>query len=60
MADRLKAQAAKASEGVLIKCIDLFSSLESDLRYASSPRVFIELAIAKACRTEKETRNNFV
>ncbi|MBN2878067.1 MAG: DNA polymerase III subunit gamma/tau [Clostridia bacterium] len=54
MADRLKKQAANASEGVLIKCIDLFSSLESDLRYASSPRVFIELAIAKACRTESD------
>jgi len=54
MASRLVSQAAKASEGVLIRCIDLFSTLESDLRYASHPRVFIELAIAKACRSEND------
>ncbi len=54
MASRLTAQAQKAPEGVLIRCIDLFSTLESDLRYAAHPRVFIELAIAKACRTERE------
>lgn len=53
-ASRLATQASKASEGELIKCIDLFSTLESDLRYASHPRIFIELAIAKACRTEHE------
>ncbi len=53
-ASRLKSQAEKAGEGVLIRCIDLFSRLESDLRYASHPRIFIELAIAKACRSEKE------
>lgn len=54
MASRLAAQAAKLSEGTLIRCIELFSTLESDLRYASHPRVFIELAIAKACRSEKD------
>ena len=54
MASRLVSQAAKATEGVLIRCIDLFSRLESDLRYASHPRVFIELAIAKACRSEND------
>lgn len=54
MASRLKTQADKATEGVLIRCIELFSTLESDLRYASHPRVFIELAIAKACRSEND------
>jgi len=54
MATRLVSQASKASEGVLIRCIELFSTLESDLRYASHPRVFIELAIAKACRSEND------
>ena len=54
MASRLTSQASKASEGVLIRCIELFSTLESDLRYASHPRIFVELAIAKACRSEKE------
>lgn len=54
-AQRFSAQAAKSSEGVLIRCIDLFSTLESDLRYAAHPRVFIELAIAKACRSENDT-----
>ena len=54
MASRLVSQASKASEGALIRCVELFSTLESDLRYATHPRVFIELAIAKACRSEND------
>lgn len=53
-ANRFIAQAKKAADGGLIRCIELFATLESDLRYASHPRFLIELAIAKACRSESE------
>ena len=53
-ADRLRQLAGKVSAGSLLKCLEIFSSLENDLRYAVRPEIWLELAIGKACRVQKE------
>ena len=52
--DRLKALSKKVSAGSLLKCLEIFSTLENDLRYAARPEIWLELAIGKACRVQKE------
>ena len=52
--DRLKTLSKKVSAGSLIKCLEIFSTLENDLRYAARPEIWLELAIGKACRVQKE------
>ncbi len=52
--ERLKTLSKKVSTGSVIKCLEIFSVLENDLRYAARPEIWLELAIGKACRVQKE------
>lgn len=52
--ERLKLQAKNAGEGRLIRTIEHLSSLESEMRYSTQPRVLFELAAIKLCRPEQE------
>ncbi len=40
--------------GTLLTCLEIFSTLENDLRYARRPEIWLELAVGKACRVQKE------
>lgn len=51
-AARYNSQAKKASDGALLRCMEIFSTLEGQLRFASKPRIWVELAVSKACRVE--------
>ena len=53
-AQRLKHLSQRISSGSLLKCLEIFSTLENDLRYATRPEIWLELAIGKACRIQKE------
>ncbi|MCK5128241.1 MAG: DNA polymerase III subunit gamma/tau [Clostridiales bacterium] len=46
--------AQSVSSGAVLQCLELFSTLENDLRYAARPEIWLELAVAKACRVQKE------
>ncbi len=52
--DRFRALAKKVSSGSVLKCMEIFSTLENDLRYAARPEIWLELAVGKACRVQKE------
>ena len=51
--ERLSAQARRHSPGDILRCLQIFSELEGGLRYAANPRVLVELALFRCCRTEK-------
>lgn len=51
---RLSSIAKRASMGTLLTCLEIFSTLENDLRYARRPEIWLELAVGKACRVQKE------
>ena len=53
-AQRLKNLSHRVSSGSILKCLEIFSTLENDLRYATRPEIWLELAIGKACRIQKE------
>ncbi|NCB05280.1 MAG: hypothetical protein EOM69_07130, partial [Clostridia bacterium] len=46
---RLSGQAQSAPEGKLLRMAELFMRAEGELRYASSPRVGLEVAALRAC-----------
>jgi DNA polymerase-3 subunit gamma/tau len=52
--DRLKSQAEKAGQARLIRSIDLLTSLESEMKWSTQPRVLFELAAVKLCRPQQE------
>jgi DNA polymerase III gamma/tau subunit len=52
--ERFNLLARKVSAGSVLKCLEIFSTLENDLRYAARPEIWLELAIGKACRVQKE------
>lgn len=54
-AEEYSAQAAGFTEGRLLKMIDLFMAVETELRYASSPRIALETAAVKACLRTAES-----
>jgi DNA polymerase-3 subunit gamma/tau len=53
-AAQLKEQAARSAPGDVLKCLGIVTELEGSLRYAANPRVLMELALFRCCRTEKE------
>ena len=46
--ETLKALSEKTSEHAMLRVLEIFSSLESDLKYSSHPKVVIETAVLKA------------
>ncbi len=52
-AAELAAQAGRYAPGDILKCLGLLSELDGALRYAANPRVTMELALFRCCRTEK-------
>ena len=48
-------QAEGFTQGRLLKMIDLFMAVETELRYASSPRIALETAAVKACIRTSES-----
>jgi DNA polymerase III gamma/tau subunit len=53
-AQRYYSIAKSVSAGAVLKCLEIFSTLENDLRYATRPEIWLELAVAKACRIQKD------
>ena len=51
---QLKEEAAMVREDTLIRFIRIFSELGNQLRYSSSKRVLLEVALIKLCRPEME------
>ena len=49
-----KKQAKTAGQMRVFRAVDLFVSLESELKWSNQPRVLLELTIAKLCRPEDE------
>lgn len=47
-------QAKKAGTMRIFRAVEMFVELESELKWASQPRVLLELTIAKLCRPEEE------
>ncbi len=52
--ERLNVLAKKVPTASVLKCLEIFSTLENDLRYAARPEIWLELAVGKACRVQKE------
>lgn len=50
---QLKRQASGAAPGEVLRMMGLLAALEGELRYASQPRVLLELALARCCRQEQ-------
>lgn len=48
-ASRYMEQAARFSQGKLLRLLDLFMKVEMDMRWASAPRIALEAASLKAC-----------
>ena len=51
----LKEEAAMASEAQLMRDIRVFSELSGQIRFSSSRRVLVEVALIKLCRPQMET-----
>ena len=52
---QLKEEARMVREDTLIRYIRIFSELSNNMKYASSKRVLLEVALIKLCRPEMET-----
>lgn len=52
---QLKEEARLVREDTLIRFIRIFSELSNNMKYASSKRVLLEVALIKLCRPEMET-----
>jgi len=52
--DRYKSQAQYANEPRLIRAIEILSTLESELKWNSQPRIMLEMALVKITRPEQE------
>lgn len=50
---QLKRQASGAAPGEVLRMMGILAALEGELRYASQPRVLLELALARCCRQEQ-------
>jgi len=53
-AQRLTRQAALATPEQLLFALSLYTKLEGEMRYASMPRTYLELAIARSCYLHEE------
>lgn len=53
-------QAKRAGEKRLFRAIELFASLESELKWSNQPRVLLELTITRICRPEEEYDNDAI
>ncbi|HOR84996.1 MAG TPA: DNA polymerase III subunit gamma/tau [Bacillota bacterium] len=47
---RLKELSGSYDKNNIIRCINILSELEGEVRWSSSPRILLEIAIAKMCR----------
>ena len=56
MFDKISRIAASCEGNRILRCCEIFSSLENELKYSSSPRILLETAIVKA--SMPETDNN--
>lgn len=54
---RLEAQAKKCSPETLMRAVDMLSETETQLRLHSRPRILLELALLRICRTADEKGN---
>lgn len=50
---QLKRQASGAAPGEVLRIMGILAALEGELRYATQPRVLLELALARCCRQEQ-------
>lgn len=53
--EQLKEEAGMVREDTLMRFIRIFSELSSQLKYASSKRVLLEIALIKLCRPQMES-----
>ena len=48
---QLKKQSAEYDKDNIIRCINILSELEGEARWSSNPRILLEVALVKMCRT---------
>lgn len=52
-AAQLRRQADGCTPGTVLRILGILARLEGELRYASQPRILLELALARCCREEQ-------
>ena len=58
-AARFREQAGRASREQLMRAMELFMRVESDMKWATQPRTMLELAAVRACHPEQEVDADF-
>lgn len=58
MAAEIAKQSQQISSEELIRIIKLLSTLQNDMRYASNPRIVLEVAIMKICSIEEDSNQD--
>ena len=53
-AQRFREQAARANQDQLMRTMELFMRIESELKWMTQPRTLLELAAVRACHPEQE------
>ena len=53
-AERFRQQAARADRQQLMRTMELFMRVESEMKWATQPRTILELAAVRACHPEQE------
>ena len=57
-AQRFREQAAHASREQLMRAMELFMRVESEMKWATQPRTILELAAVRACHPEQEAESD--
>ena len=53
-AERFREQASRANRDQLMRAMELFMRVESEMKWATQPRTILELAAVRACHPEQE------
>jgi len=53
-AERFLLQGKKANENQLMRVMELFMKVESEMKWATQPRTILELSVVRACHPEQE------
>ena len=53
-AERFLSQSKRANENQLMRVMELFMKVESEMKWATQPRTILELSVVRACHPEQE------
>ncbi len=57
-AQRFRTQASRANREQLMRAMELFMRVESEMKWATQPRTILELAAVRACHPEQEAESD--